>query len=75
MNLKETETPEFPAILPQLIEALDRVFPATLPRLLRSGEERIPSYDLRDIDLAVGQQQVITRLRVEMRRQQGRFKQ
>jgi hypothetical protein len=67
VNLKETPTPEFPSISPLLIEALRRIFPDVLPRT-------VPGY-VSDITRLMGQQDVIDRLKQEMHRQQGKFKQ
>lgn len=62
---KPTDTPEFPSISPQLIEALDRIFPDALSNLSAD-------YDLREVDHAVGARAVIMRLKLEMNRQTGK---
>jgi len=61
---KPSDTPEFPAISPQLIEALDRIFPDRLPTTA--------NYTDRDVACAIGWRQVIDRLKLEMKRQQWR---
>ena len=62
---EQNQAPEFPAIPPQLIEALDQIFP---DKLSRNPESFFSGGRL------VGQQDVIDRLKLELKRQSGRLR-